>query len=184
MENPLLWCGFPSFAHERVSTDLGRLRNIELLDKKDADGKPVPLSVALQQSLDMFKKQVTIFHAVMATDLEALVKDSLALGEVNPTDAKAMFTFVQKELDQAGFGEQLLRVLHQLVLLPTDYALGRDTWDVLQRVLFDLRNYDRSRKRSFDAWYPSIEEVQVSRHTQGRSVGITPNILLRPLTFF
>jgi len=52
-----LVCLLTSFGHidsaaqERASTDLGRLRNTDLLDVKDPDGKPLPLTLVIQQKV-------------------------------------------------------------------------------------------------------------------------------------
>lgn len=79
---------------------------------------------------------------------------------MNAADPEAVFRFLQEELDKAGLGDQLLKLLHQLLLLPTDYTLGRDTWEVLQQVVYELRNFDRSRRNNVDGWLAPIEEFQ------------------------
>ena len=48
----------------------------------------------------MFTKQVTIFHAVMAADLEAVTKEGL--GNIDITSPTQVFNFLQKELTEAG----------------------------------------------------------------------------------
>jgi len=48
----------------------------------------------------MFTKQVTIFHAVMAADLEAIIKEGL--NNIDMTNPTQVFTFLQKELTDAG----------------------------------------------------------------------------------
>ena len=60
-----------------------------------------------------------------------------------------------------GLGEQLLRLMHQLLLLPTDHTLARDSWDALHHCVYDLRTYDRNRRAQYDKWFAGIEEVKV-----------------------
>lgn len=151
----LKWLAALKYAKEKTRSAAGpsmtKLRSTDILDVR-----------VVRVKFDMFRKQCAIFQAVMAADLEATVKE--LLGNLNAADPVAVFTFLRDELNHAGLGDQLLKLLHQLLLLPTDLTLGRDTWEALQRVVFELRNFDRARKHSSIAggngWLAPIEEFQ------------------------
>jgi hypothetical protein len=134
-------------SRNQMGPSLARLRDSELLD----------LDKVIQK-WEMFKKQVTIFHKIMADDQESVMKDQL--GNLDASNSEQVFRFLRENLDGCGLGDQLLKLMHQLLLLPLDFHLGRDTWEVLQRVVGDLRDYDRSRRTNADGWLVSIEDLQ------------------------
>lgn len=145
---------FFSICRERVKNQavgLSRLRDIELLDVDKVESR-----------FEDFKKQVKIFQAVMAADQELTVKE--VLGGIDAADPKQVFELLLGEVMNSGFGDQFLQLLYQLLLLPSDYTLGRQSWDLLLKVVRELKDFDRKRWGDSEGakWMVNIDELQVN----------------------
>lgn len=85
------------------------------------------------ESAQLFIKQLKVFETMMQSDIEESMMNDTDLSNVQD-----VLSTLQYNCKISGFSDNLLRVLHTLLLIPGEISLGSKTWQLVENSVLHI----------------------------------------------